>query len=774
MSRSALIRLLLVLGLLGGCVALAMNVEPRLGIDLRGGSQLMYDTEGTEGTEVTADNVDKTIEVLRGRVDAIGVSEPTLTRVGEDRILVELPDVQDPEQAKEVIGKAAQLFMRPVVGAVQGPNAEKQNPKNVILESDQGDGFLELGPVAVRGENINSANAGQSENIPGWVVDIDFDGTGSKQYEDVTGKAACNPMSDPKRRVAIVLDGEVISSPEVNQGVACNGGIRGGTQITGNFSESEARDLALLIEAGALPLTLGSEGEDGAFKAGVPLQDSVIGPTLGDAAIDASIEAAIIGLALTGLFIIIVYRLVGFLATLALTSYAVLAYAMTIAVGATLTLPGLAGFVLAIGLAIDANVLVFERAREEYAENPKAGLRRALMIGFNKAWTAIMDSNVTTLLAALLLFIFASGSVKGFGVTLSIGVVASMVSALIIARVLTEIAVSSRPVARRPVITGLANVGRVRTWLMKTNPQIIDKKRLWMILSGLLLVVALVGIFGKGLNLGLEFTGGRTIVYETSQTVSADDGREVVEEVGIDEAVVQSVTGSDGEDRLSIRAGEITNEQRDEIRAGLAEIGGETTQYSDETVEPTLGEELLQKAIFAFVIALAVQMLYLAFRFHWTFALSAVVGMANDVLLVTGIFAWLGRPIDGIYLAAALTIIGLSVNDTVVVFDRIRERWRGTTTGSFEDISNYAILETMPRTINTGLGAMFILGALAVLAGESLENFSLALLLGLIIGTVSTVLVATPLAAYLQKVQAYPRVGKEKKARDPNDSGAVV
>ncbi|MDN5895698.1 MAG: protein translocase subunit SecF, partial [Nocardioides sp.] len=569
-----------------------------------------------------------------------------------------------------------------------------------------------------------------------------------------------------------VLDTKSLSAPTVN--VSWGGRLDNGTNLSGNFSEAEAKDLALLIEAGALPLTLGSEAEDGKFQAGVPLQDSVIGPTLGDTAIKASIEAAVVGLVLTGIFIIVIYRLVGFLATIALASYAVLAYAMTLAVGATLTLPGLAGFVLAIGLAIDANVLVFERAREEYAENPKAGMSRALQVGFNKAWSAIMDSNVTTLLAALLLFLLASGSVKGFGVTLSIGVVASMISALVIARVLTEIAVTRRSVARRPRVTGLANVGRVRTWLMNKNPQIMSRKHIWVSISAVLMILALVGIFGKGLNLGLEFTGGRTIEYTTAQDISSDQAREVVTGVGLPEAVVQDVTGSDGTERISIRAGDISNADKAEIQQGLEKIAGKTTQFSDETVEPSLGKELRDKALLAFIIALLVQMLYLAIRFHWTFALSAVVGMAHDVVLVTGIFAWLGKPIDGIYLAAALTIIGLSVNDTVVVFDRIRERWRGTTTGTFDSVANYAILETMPRTVNTGLGAMFILGALAVMAGDSLEDFSLALLIGLIIGTLSTVLLASPLASYLQKIQPFPRTVKTRKARDPQDSGAVV
>lgn len=758
MSRGAFLRLLLVLGLLAGCVAIAMNVKPRLGLDLRGGTQIMLQAESTDRVEANATSVDRAIEILRGRVDALGVAEPTLTRVGEDRILVELPDLQDPERAVEAIGKTAQLTVHPVVAAAASGKAKPTKPGDQILQDTDSGQWLELGPAALQGEDIDGADAGTREDGVGWQVAVDFSGEGDKAFGDLSAAAAC--ATGDANRIAIVLDGEIISSPTVD--VSCGARIDNGTSITGSFSEQEAKDLAILIEGGALPIPVKI------------ISQSTVGPTLGDAAIDASAEAGVIGLIITGLFIIIVYRFVGAMAAIALSSYAVLAYAMLLTMGATLTLPGLAGFVLAIGMAIDANVLVFERAREEYAENPKAGMRRALQIGFNKAWTAIIDSNVTTLLAALLLFLLASGSVKGFGVTLAIGVIASMISALIIARVLTEIGVTTKFIARRPAITGLSDVGRFRKWLMRVEPDLVGRGKIWLGISGAALVMALVGIFGHGLNYGLEFTGGRTLEYTTQQAISADDARTVVADAGLPEAVVQIVKGSDDIERVSIRAGEISDAQKAEIEQGISNTAGETTQYSDDTVAASLGDEMKEKALIAFLIALAAQMLYLAFRFHWTFALSAVGAMFHDVIIVTGIFAWLDKPIDGIFLAAALTIVGLSVNDTVVTFDRIRERWQGTRTGTFLEVSNIACLETMPRTINTGAGAMFILAALAVLGGDSLQDFAIALLLGLVIGTWSSVFVATPVAVYLQKVSPFSREKKEKKVRSAEDSGAVV
>ncbi|MBS2936556.1 protein translocase subunit SecD [Nocardioides sp. J2M5] len=763
MSRGVWIRFVLVLGLLAGCVALAINVKPNLGLDLKGGAQFVFQAEGTDQTPATSENVDKTLSVLRGRVDALGVAESTLVRQGENRILVELPGVtsdKEAQDAEDKIGQTAKLTIHEVLKTTE-PDAKPDKKGDQVLPSDQGD-TLEIGPTVIPGDEITSAAAEQPQQSVEWVVSIDFNGKGGNTWADITGKAACNPSGDPKRRIAIVLDGEIISSPEVQTSVGCDVGIRGGgTQITGNYTVSQAKDLAALIEGGSLPLEL---------KA---ISDRLVGPSLGAAAIDASVEAGIIGIILTGLFIIVVYRLVGFAATIALASYALLAYAMLVGLGSTLTLPGLAGFVLAIGMAIDANVLVFERAREEYAAYPSAGLRRALAVGFNKAWSAIIDSNVTTLLAAGLLFFLGSGPIKGFGVTLTIGVVASMVSALIIARVLCDLAVANRPVSRRPAVSGLGNIGRVRTWLDRKNPDLMKRRRTWVSISAAALVLSVVGIATQGLQLGVEFTGGRQLDYSLSKDVTIDQARAAVSDAGFPEAVVQ--TADTGDTAFTVRTGSITNDEEQQIEAELAKVGGDVTKVDDQTIGSSLGKELRNNALIAFGLAFLAQLLYLAIRFKWTFGVSAVVSMAHDVILVVGLFAWLHKPIDGIFLAAAMTIVGLSVNDTVVVFDRIRERWWGSKPEEkFDDIANKACVETVPRTVNTGLGAMFILAALAVLGGDSLQDFAIALLVGLIVGTYSSVFLATPLLTYFHERFPMSRVKKEKVVRAPEDSGAVV
>ncbi len=761
MSRGVWIRFILVLGLLAGCAALALNVKPNLGLDLRGGAQFVFEAEGTEQTPANAENVDKTIQVLRGRVDALGVAESTLVRQGENRILVELPGVTsdaEAQEAEERIGTTAKLTIHEVL-ALAEPDAEPSKKANQVLPSDQGD-TLEVGPTVIEGEEIGGASAVQREQSVEWVVAIDFAGQGGGTWADITGAAACNPSGDPKRRIAIVLDGDIISSPEVNTGVGCDVGIRGGaTDITGSFTSTDAKDLAALIEGGALPLELRA------------ISDRLVGPSLGAAAIDASIDAGIIGLILTGLFIIVVYRLVGLMATIALGSYALLAYAMLVGLGSTLTLPGLAGFVLAIGMAIDANVLVFERAREEYQAYPSAGLRRALQVGFNKAWSAIIDSNVTTLLAAALLFFLGSGPIKGFGVTLSIGVIASMISALIIARVLCDLAVANKSVARRPATSGLGNVGKVRTWLDTSAPDIMKRRARWLGVSAVALVIAVSGIVINGLNLGVEFTGGRQLDYTVSQSVTVEQAREAVSAAGFPEAVVQTADTAD----FTVRTVEISNEEEQRIEEELSAIGGTVEKIDDQRIGASLGEELRNNALIAFGVAFLAQLLYLAFRFKWTFGVAAVLAMAHDVILVVGIFAWLEKPIDGIFLAAAMTIVGLSVNDTVVVFDRVRERWQGSgPDDDFTTLANVAAVETVPRTVNTGLGTMFILAALAVLGGDSLRDFAIALLIGLIVGTYSSIFTATPMLTYFHEKWPMSRVKRERVERAPEDSGAVV
>lgn len=810
-----LLRALMALGVVALSLWVCFSSTPQLGLDLSGGTQIVLEAHDTPQVKANSENTDRALEVLRGRVDSLGVSESTLSRSGERRIIVELPGVQDPTHAAEVVGQTAQLTFHPVLGAPAtldekptpsasptaspsagastapsagastapstGPTASPSAPapsaspseapakerfdasKEQTIPDEDGQPLL-IGPAQMTGDKVKNASAAIEQQGVGWNVNIDFR-QGGKIWASMTGAAACHPAGDPRRRVAILLDGAVISSPQVNETVGCNVGINGGsTQITGDFSAKSSRDLATLIKGGALPLPVEI------------VSQNTIGPTLGKAAIKASAEAAIIGLILTGLFIIFIYRMMGALASLALVLYAGISYALLTMIGATLTLPGLAGFVLSIGMAIDANVLVFERAREEYHENPKAGLSAALDAGYRKAWTAIWDSNVTTLLAAALLFALATGPVKGFGVTLTLGVLASMFSGLVVARVFTDHAVRFGWVKKHPGFTGIGSLGRVRTALIEKNPDLMGRRKLWLGLSGALLIASLVGIATQGLNLGVEFTGGRQIEYSTSKPISADTARAAIADAGFANAVVQTT----GDGTIAVRTGQLTNAEATKVLEAVGTVGGEVDKVRDELIGPSMGKELRRNALIAFGIAILLQMLYLAYRFRWTFGAAAIFAMFHDVFIVVGFFAWLDKPIDGVFLAAVLTIVGLSVNDTVVTFDRVRER-AGRRSGDipaaeFARATNTAVLETAPRTVNTGMGTILILATLAILGGDSLVDFSVALLIGMIVGTWSSAFTASPMLVVLENKWPFnpAKVAPRVKPREVNEHGAVL
>ena len=740
MNRSPHIRGLIALAAVALSLYVALTVPVHLGLDLRGGTQIVLETRPTAAADADGEPTDRTVEVLRGRVDALGVAEPTIARSGSDRIVVELPGLQDPRKVAEVLGRTAQLTFHQVLGTAAGAddvsNPLPKRPREQVVADESGQ-YLRLQAASLTGKDVQKAAARfDQQGGAGWHVTVDFRGAGEKGWARLTGEAACHAPGDPARRVAIVLDNKIISSPQVDPSVACRSGISGGsTQITGTFDDSEAKELALLITGGALPVPVET------------VEQRTVGPTLGAQAITASAWAAVVGTALTSLFIIAVYRILGALATVALACYGLISYAALAALGATLTLPGLAGFVLAIGMAVDANVLVFERAREEYASRHRPTPRSSLTAGFRRAFSAIADSNITTLIAAGLLFFLASGPVRGFGVTLGIGVLASMVSALVITRALADYAVARPALRRRPHLTGIAHIGTIRDRLSRSKPNLLRHPRRWLATSAAVLVLAAAGIAVRGLDFGVELTGGRLIEYTTTTPVDADRARSALADAGFPRAVVQT----SGDNQLTVRTQHLSNTQAAAITDTVTDLAPRADKMRDEAIGPSLGKELRRGALIALVVALGAQLIYLAARFRWLLGTSAVAALAHDVVILVGIFAWLGKPVDGVFLAALLTVVGYSVNDSVVVFDRIRELGRRDRKAPFARVANQALLQTLPRTVNTGMGAVFILTALAVLGGDTLTDFALALLIGLVVGTYSSMFTATPLAIELHQ-----------------------
>ena len=733
--------------MLGASIYAVTQSSVRLGLDLRGGTQIVLEAQDTADVVVDADVTERTLEVLRRRVDAIGVTEPTLQVSGENRIIIELPGVDDPEQAVETIGRTAQLTFHPVL-ASYAEGTVPEGVEGIVVAGDPGEELV-LGPVAVSGEQVESADPFfDSQGSSQWVVTINFFSDGGQAWANLTSDAACAQPTSPQRRVAIVLDNEVISSPGVAPDVGCGVGITGGTTlITGGFEQEEATELAALIQAGALPVPV------------VVIERGTIGPTLGESAVAASIEAAVIGASLTILYMIFFYRLMGVVAALSLGFYALATYAVLVWLGATLTLPGIAGFVLAIGMAVDANVLVYERAKEEYVESES--IWDSVVAGFTRAWSAIADANVTTLLAAGLLFAYASGAVRGFGITLSIGVIVSMFSALVVTRVFLEILMSLPGMEDRPRMMGMTFGKRFQEWVKTTRPNLLGRWRRWILISAITMVLALSGLVISGVNLGIEFVGGRLFEISTTNEIDIDELRTTLAEGGLPRASIQE----SGVGNLIIRTEELSPEQEEFVLGAVSDVGGDISVERDQFVGPTLGDELRNKALIALGIALVVQLIYLAFRFRWTFALSSVLAMVHDVAILIGLFAWLGKSFDGVFLASLLTVIGYSVNDSVVIFDRIREQMKLRPDDPVEVVANDACLQTVPRTINTGLGAMLILVSLYVLGGDTLADFALALLIGIVVGTYSSVFTASPLAIFFE--ERYPRPPPEPEPKTP-------
>lgn len=729
----------------GAAIYAVSQIPIRLGLDLRGGTQIVLEAQDTPEVTVDAEVTARALEVLRRRVDAIGVAEPTLQVSGDRRIIVELPGVTDPDEAVEALGRTAQLTFHSVIASYP-EGSVPPDEEGLVLPGTAGEELV-LGPVAVSGEQVETAGPlFDAQGSGQWVVTVNFFSDGASAWADLTAQAACAGPQDPARRIAIVLDSEVISSPGVALDVACGVGITGGgTIITGGFSEEEARELGALIRAGALPVPV------------EVIERGTVGPSLGQAAIEASVDAALIGAALTIAYMIFFYRIMGVVASISLLAYALLSYAVLAGIGATLTLPGIAGFVLAIGMAVDANVLVYERAKEEHAGGSRVG--ESIATGFTRAWSAIADANMTTLLAAILLFFFASGAVRGFGVTLSIGVLVSLFSALVISRVMLEILSTTMDLDRKPGLMGMTVGRRFREWIRDTRPNLLGDWKRWLAVSAGLVVFSIAGLVISGVNLGLEFVGGRLFEFSTEQSVDLEELRSTLGEGGLPRALVQE----SGEGNLIVRTEQLDEPDERFLVDTVETLGGSSNLVRDQFVGPTLGAELRNRALIALGIAVLVQLAYLAIRFRWTFALSSVVALVHDVAILIGLFAWMGKTFDGVFLAALLTVIGYSVNDSVIIFDRIREQKGLRPDDPIEEIANDACLQTIPRTVNTGLGAMLILVTLFLLGGDTLSDFALALLIGIVVGSYSSIFTASPVAITLEK--RYPPPPPEPEPR---------
>ena len=696
-------------------------------IELRSqGNELIVALSEAEKRAMDERTVRQALEIVRRRIDELGTREPNIQRQGDDRILIQVPGLGSAADIKEIIGTTAQLTFQPVVTRTGNPD-ERPGPGNEILPAMDEEGVyyvLESAPVVTGDELVDAQPDFDQNGRP--AVAFRFNPTGARKFGDYTAENIGNPF-------AIVLDNEVISAPVIQSHIPGGSGI-----ITGRFTVEESTQLAVLLRAGALPAGL------------TFLEERTIGPQLGADSIEAGKLATLVAFALVLVFMVIGYGLFGLFANIALILNVGLIFGLLSAIGATLTLPGIAGIVLTIGMAVDANVLVFERIREE-ARTAK-GPARAIELGYEKALSAITDANITTFITAVILFVMGSGPVRGFAVTLGLGIVTSVFTAIYVTRLIAIIWFErKRP---KTVLQGrmLRLVPATSTW---------DFFRRWKVslgISAVLVVLALGSFSLQGLNFGIDFRGGTTIRTQSAEPVDIGTYRDALGRLDLGDVTITEVFDPTfGPDQnvamVRIQAQDdqqsVTAEMVEKVEAALQKSVPDISFTSVESVGPKVSGELIQAAVIAVLMAIAAVLIYIWLRFEWQFAVGAVIALVHDVALTIGIFSELQIQFDLAIIAALLTIVGYSLNDTVVIFDRVRENLRKYKKKPLAEVLNLSINETLSRTVMTSVTTLLALVTLFALGGDVIRGFVFAMIWGVIVGTYSSVFVASTMLLWL-------------------------
>ncbi|MCO5057596.1 MAG: protein translocase subunit SecDF [Rhizobiaceae bacterium] len=659
----------------------------------------------------------QSIEVVSRRVNELGTTEPIIQRQGNDRILVQVPGLTDPQRLKDILGQTAKMTFQMVDQSVPVEEAiEGRPPAGTTVMYSMDDPpvpYLIEDRVIVSGENLVDAQATFDQRTNEPVVSFRFDTRGATRFGQAT-------QENVGRLFAIILDGQVISAPQIREPI-----LGGSGQISGNFTVQSANDLAVLLRAGALPATL------------TVIEERTVGPGLGQDSIDAGKVASYIGAALVVVFMVLIYGLLGIISVVALAANIAMIVALLSVLGATLTLPGIAGIVLTIGMAVDSNVLIFERIREE--RRAGRSVIQAIDAGFSRALATIVDANVTTLIAAVILFYLGSGPVRGFAVTLAIGILTTVFTAFTLSRWM----VAEWVKRRRPKELPKAPFKLVPD---ETAIKFMGFRRLTFALSAFMSVAALVLFMTLNMNLGIDFKGGSIIeVQSRSGTADIADIRSRLSELNLGEVQVQEF-GDPSEVLIRVQAqdgGE--NAQQTVIEKVRGELEADYDFRRVEVVGPTVSSELAQAGTIAVLASLVAILFYIWVRFEWQFAVGAIVATLHDVIMTVGFFVITGIEFNLSSIAAILTIVGYSLNDTVVVYDRVRENLRRYKKMSLPQLLNESINQTLSRTTMTSLTTLLALLALFMFGGEVIRSFTAAMIFGVVIGTYSSIFIAAPL-----------------------------
>ncbi|MGF1446821.1 MAG: protein translocase subunit SecD [Pikeienuella sp.] len=707
-------------GLVGGFGMGGFAAGNDLDITLGGAENRTYSLTLTEAarTALADRTMAQSLEIMRRRIDEAGTREPTIQRQGEDRILIQVPGVGSAEEVLELIGRTAKLTFHHVLAI--GEDAQNPGPgERVLRDIDTGEPLLLARRPILTGENLTDSSLGFHPDNGLPVVNFRFDLQGARIFGDYTAANA-------GQLFAIVLDDEIISAPRVRDPILGGAGF-----IEGNFTVESATSLSILLRSGALPASISV------------LEQRTVGPDLGADSIAAGSAATALAFIAVLVFMVATYGRFGAFAAVALILNMCMLIGLLSVIGATLTLPGIAGIVLTIGMAVDANVLIFERIREELRGSK--GPARAIDKGYTEALSAIIDANITTLIAAVILFAIGSGPVKGFAVTLGIGIVTSVFTAMMVTRLMVVTWLDKmRPKALK--------VAQIRLVPETTKVGFMGMRHPPLVGSGLACLAAIAFALSLGLNFGIDFRGGTMVEIQTAEPADLGEIRATVSDMNLGDVAVQSF-GSDRDVLVRVEEQQGDGDDRMQIAQAieyrLVEVFPGTEIRRVEVVGPKVSGELLQAGGLAILLAVFAVLVYIWLRFEWQFGLGAVAALVHDVLITIGIFAITGIEFNLAIIAAILTIVGYSLNDTVVVFDRVRENLRKYKKMELSELLDLSINETLARTVMTSVTTLIALFAMFFLGPPVIQGFTFAMIWGVVIGTYSSIFVAAAVLLWL-------------------------
>jgi SecD/SecF fusion protein len=705
----------------------------RLGLDLQGGTSFLMEMETNKLHETydVSSALAQAIEVIRKRVDRFGVAEPLIQPEGSDRILVQLPGLSaaDQETARETLQRPAFLEFRLVhpqsdelvkEGIIE-PGYELLKRKEHLRNGQEVTESVLVTKKAEMTGGIKNAMVIRG-NLGEPQINFTLDAAGAAKFGDIT-------TENTGRRLAIVLDGQLYSAPRINEPITGGSG-----QITGQFDQKEAFELANVLENPLrAPLKIAQSKE--------------VNPTLGRDSIRSGIRASIYGTLAVSAFMLVYYLVAGMVANVALIANLIILLGVMCSIGTTLTLPGIAGIVLTVGMAVDANVLIYERIREESAKGKS--LRGAIAAGYSRAFGTIFDSHVTTLISSIILIFMGTGSIKGFGVALTIGVAASLFTALVVTRMIFDF-VLDRGWLKSVKMLHLIPATLKLDFMKLAKPAFIAS---WLLIF--------IGV-GYGLHrgrsaLGVDFVGGDTTTFAFAQQVDEKQVRSALAEAGVKDPLIQYQTDlSNGRKTLRIDSATGTGQSVVKVVTGLP--AAKFVKLSEDHIGATVGKEIQRSAVIASLLSLFGILVYVAFRYEFSFAVGAVLAVIHDVLMTIGWYCLSGREFNATTVAAILTIIGFSTNDTIVIFDRIREDLKLGVRGTFREVMNQALNQTLSRTIITS-GTVFLATlSLYIFGGGAINDFAFTFLVGIITGTYSSIYIASAMVLWWHKGQR-PQIG---------------